>query len=143
MLAAASVVSHCINNLPVKVRATDVPTVALGVGAKQERSFRRAYEQKRVALLDLCVSHAVKDRRSRCALLGAGIGGDDGSRLNGFEGGLYFTRALITLRRFLGQAALDDRPQTRRHWRSEQAGRFAHDRGADFKPGAPFKGNAS
>ena len=72
-----------------------------------------------------------------------GSGGNDCTRLNGFQSGLNFTRALITLHRFLGQAALDNGPEAGRHWRAERVRKFAHDGRADLKAGASFKRQAS
>ena len=76
-------------------------------------------------------------------MIGAGISGDDCGRLNRFQGRLNFTRALITLHRFLGQAALDDCPKAGRHGRAKRVRDFAQDRRADLEAGASFKGKAS
>jgi hypothetical protein len=56
------------------------------------------------------VLHAVQDRSPGPSWIRAGTGGNDSSRLDGFQSGLNFTRALITLDRFLGQAALNNGP---------------------------------
>ena len=72
-----------------------------------------------------------------------GISGSDGTRLHRFQSCLNFTRALITLRRLLGQAALDNGPKAGRYGRAERIGNVAYDRRADLKTSASFKWQAS
>ena len=62
MLASASVIGHRVNSVPVEIGAPDLPTVALGIRAKDECSFGRSHQQKKVSLLDMRVPHAVQDR---------------------------------------------------------------------------------
>ena len=85
------------------------------------------------------VSHAVQDRSPGRTLIGAGIGGDDRTRLNSFESCLDFSGTLITLQRFLGETALDDRPQAGRYRGTKQVRDFAHDGRADLESCAPLK----
>src|SRR4029434_6727087 len=84
-------------------------------------------------LLDLNVLHTVKNRGWRSASINDWITGNDHSRLNGFQSSLNCAGALISLSWLFGEAALDNCPETRRHWRAERFRHFAHNGGADLK----------
>ena len=144
VLSSAAVISHRVNIVSVEIRTTDLPTAALRIGAKDECSFRGSHQQKKVSLPDMSVLHAVQDRSSGWTYdQGWDLAETIAPRLNGFQSRLNFTRALITLRGFLGQAALDNGPQARRHGRPKRVRDFAHDRRADLKASASLKGKAS
>ena len=61
MLALAGVISHRVNIVSVEIRTTHLPALALRIRAKNEGSFRRSHQQKKVSLPDMRVSHAVQD----------------------------------------------------------------------------------
>ena len=110
VLAPAAIIGHRVNTVPMEIGTTDLPTAAPSVRAKDECSLRCSHQQKKVSLPNMRMSHAVQDRSPGWAKIGAGIPGNDCARLNGFQSGLNFTCALITLHRLLGQAALDNGP---------------------------------
>ncbi len=109
--ASAVVEGHSVNTVSVEIRTAYLPTAALRIRAKDECSFGRSQQQKKVSLPDLSVSHTVQDGSPGCARISAGTSRSDSSRLDGFQSCLNFTCALITLYRFLGKAALNNGPK--------------------------------
>src|SRR6266516_7088528 len=81
----------------------------------------------------------MQDRGCGSASIGNWIIGNDHSRLDGFQSCLNFTGALISLHRLFDEAALNNGPETGRHWRAERLRQLAHDGRADLKGGASFK----
>src|SRR5882672_10304150 len=143
MLAAAAVVSHRIDSVSVKVRATQFPARALPVRAQKEGSLGGPHQQKKVSLLNVNVLNAVQHGGSGLAHLGRGSGGHVDRRLHRFESSLDFAGALVSMQGFLRQAALNDGPESGRDGRSKRLGHLTHDSGADFKSSASVKGETS
>src|SRR6266540_3631204 len=123
----------------MEVWTANFPTGALGVRLNDECSFCRSHQQKKVSLLDINMLHTVQNRGCGSAAIDTWIICNDHRRLNGFQCCLNFTGALVSLHRLFGEAALDNGPETGRHWRAERLRQFAHDGGADLKASAPFK----
>ena len=71
--------------------------------------------------------HAVQDRTSGCIRIRAGAWRNDAGRLNGLQRRLNFSRALVTLCGFLGEAALNNGPKAGRQGRTKRVRNFAHD----------------
>ena len=144
VLASAVVVGHSVNTVPMEIRTAYLPAAPLGVRPKDECSFCRAQQQKKVPLSDMSVPDTVQDSSPGCPWIGVRTGGNDSSRLNRFQSCLNFTRALISLDRFLGQAALNNGPQAGGYGgRAQRIRDFAHDSRADLEARASFKGPAA
>src|SRR5246127_2533177 len=53
--SAACVISHGVDIVSVKIGTADIPAAALAIGAKNERSFCRSHQQKKISPLNLGV----------------------------------------------------------------------------------------
>src|SRR5258708_28752221 len=110
VLASAVVVGHSVNTVPVEIGAAYLPPAPLRVRTEDECSLCCSQQQKKVSLSDVSVPDTVQNSSPGCAWIRAGTGGNDSRRLNCFQGCLNFTRTLITLYRFFGEAALNNGP---------------------------------
>src|SRR6266704_952727 len=102
MLPAAIVIGHRVNRVTMEIGTADFPTRALGVRAQYECALCCSHQQKKISFSDTRVPHVVQDSGSRFVSVGVRSGGKDCSRLNGFEGSLDFTGALIALHGLFG-----------------------------------------